>query len=324
MKLPHRRRFLHLTAGAAALPAVSWTARADTYPTRPVHIVVGYPAGVSTDIVARLIAQSLSEGLGQQFIIDNRPGAGTNIGTELVVKAPPDGYTLLAAVSTNSINATLYKNINFNFIRDITPVAGIARGPFVMVVNPSVPANTVSELIAYTKANPGKINMASGGNGTAPHIFGELFKMMAAVDIVHVPYRSNYMADLLSGQVQLLISPIAQVIEFIKDGRLRALAVTTVARSDMLPDVPTMSEFVPGYEASGWYGMGAPKSTPSEIVDKLNKEINASLADPAIKARFADLATIPMPTTPAEFGKLIVDDTDKWGKVIRAANIKAE
>ena len=323
MKLP-RRLFLHLAAGAAAFPAASRIARAEPYPTRPVHIIVGYGASTGPDIVARLIAQSLSERLGQQFLIDNRPGAGTNIGTELVTKASADGYTLLLAGSTNAFNATLYTDLNFNFAHDITPVAGIARSPFVMVVNPAFPARTLPEFIAYAKANPGKVNMASGGIGTAPHIFGELFKMMAGVDMVHVPYRGSVMPDLLGGQVQVAFVAIAGAIEYIRTDRLHALAVTTATRSDTLPDVPTVGEFVPGYEASSWYGIGAPKNTPSEIVDKLNKEIKASLADPAMKARLADLGSIPMSITPAEFAKLIAGDIDKWDKVIRAANIKPE
>ena len=325
VKVP-RRQFLHLAAGAAALPAVSRIARAQTYPTRPVRIIVGFAAGGPTDIAARLIGQWLSERLGQQFVIENRPGAGSNIGTEAVVRAPPDGYTLLLVGTPNAINATLYDNLNFNFIRDIAPVASIMRAQGVMVVNPSVPAKTVPEFIAYAKANPGKINMASAGNGSPPHISGELFKLMAGVNMVHVPYRGGgpALTDLLGGQVQVMFEPDVSSIEYIRAGKLRALAVTTATRSEALPDIPTVGEFVPGYEASGWYGVGAPKDTPAEIVDKLNREINAGLADPKIKERLADLGGVPMPMTPAEFGKLIADETEKWGKVIRAANIQAD
>jgi tripartite-type tricarboxylate transporter receptor subunit TctC len=323
MKLP-RRQFLHLAAGAAALPAVSRFARAQTYPARPVHIVVGYPAGNAPDIIARLMGQWLSERLGQQFVIDNRPGFGGNIGTEVVVKAPPDGYTLLLPVSTNAVNATLYTNLNFNFIRDIAPVASVANAPFVMVVTPSFPAKTVPDFIAYAKANPSKINMASGGNGTAPHIFGELFMSMTGVHLVHVPYRGAYMPDLLAGQMQVVFGPIAQSVELIRTGKLRALAVTTAKRLDVLLDVPSLGEFVRGYEAAGWYGIGAPKNTPAEIIDKLNEATNGALADPKLKARLADLGVRPMPMTPAEFGTFIADETEKWAKVIKAAGIKPE
>jgi tripartite-type tricarboxylate transporter receptor subunit TctC len=323
MKLP-RRKFLHLAAGAAALPTVSRIARAQAYPSRPVRIVVGYPAGNAPDIIARLMGQWLSERLGQQFVIDNRPGFGGNIGTEVVVKAPPDGYTLLLPVSTNAVNATLYTNLNFNFIRDIAPVASVANAPFVMVVTPSFPAKTVPDFIAYAKANPSKINMASGGNGTAPHIFGELFMSMTGVHLVHVPYRGAYMPDLLAGQMQVVFGPIAQSVELIRTGKLRALAVTTAKRLEVLPDVPSVGEFVRGYEAAGWYGIGAPKNTPAEIIDKLNEATNGALADPKLKARLADLGVRPMPMTPVEFGTFIADETEKWGKVIRAANIKPE
>jgi tripartite-type tricarboxylate transporter receptor subunit TctC len=323
MKLP-RRNFLHLAAGAAALSAVSRIARAQSYPTRPVRIVVGYPAGNAPDIIARLIGQWLSERLGQQFVIENRPGFGGNIGTEVVVKAPPDGYTLLLPVSTHAVNATLYANLNFNFIRDIAPVASVADAPFVMVVAPSFPAKTVPEFVAYAKANPSKINMASPGNGTAPHIFGELFMSMTGVHLVHVPYRGAYMSDLLAGQIQVVFGPIAQSVELIRTGKLRALAVTTAKRLEALPDVPSVGEFVPGYEASGWYGVGAPKNTPAEIVEKLNEATNVALADPKLKARLADLGVRPRPMTPTEFGKFTADETEKWGKVIRAANIKPE
>jgi tripartite-type tricarboxylate transporter receptor subunit TctC len=326
MKLPHRRQFLHLAAGAAVLPALSRVARAQAYPSRPVRIVVGFPPGGPTDILARLMGQWLSERLGQQFIVDNRPGAGGNIGVEAVVRAPPDGYTLLQVSVVNAINATLYEKQTFNFIRDVVPVASISRVPTVMEVNQSVPARTVSEFIAFAKANPGKLNMASSGIGTSQHVFGELFKTMAGIDMVHVPYRGSAPAitDLLSGQVQVMFDTMASSIEHIRAGMLRALAVTTATRLDVLPDIPTVSDFVPGYEASGWNGMAAPKNTPAEIIDKLNKEINAGLADSKIKARLADLGGAPIPMTPADFGKLIADETEKWGKVIRAANIKPE
>ncbi len=323
MKLP-RRQFLHLAAGAAALPAASRNASADNYPTRPVRIIVGFPAGNTSDTVARLAGQSLSEQLGQQFIVENRPGAAGNIATEVVVRAAPDGYTLLQVISGNAANVTLYPNLNFDFMRDIAPVASICRVPDVMVVNPSVPADTVPEFIAYAKANPGKINMASAGNGSASHLAGELFKMMTGVDLVHVPYRGSFLPDLLGRQIQVVFPPIPTVIGYIRAGKLRALAVTSAARSEALPDIPTMAETVPGYEASAWYGMGVPKSTPAEIIDRLNKEIIAGLADPKIKARLSDLGAVPMPMTPGEFGKFIAAETEKWGKVIRAANIKAE
>jgi len=325
MKLP-RRNFLYLAAGAAALPAVSRVARAQAYPTRPVRIVVGLAPGGTNDIVARLMGQWLSERLGQPFVIENRPGAGTNIATEMVVRAPADGYTLLLVNATNAINATLYERLNFNFIRDITAVAGILRTPNVMVVNPSVPAKSVPEFIAYAKANPGKLNMASPGNGTSLHVVGELFKMMTGVNMVHVPYRGSGPAftDLLGGQVQVYFPGTVSSIEYIKTGRLRALAVTTAMRSEALPDVPTVSEFVPGYEASGWFGVGAPKSTPTEIIDKLNNEVNAALADPKMKARLADVGGSALSGSPADFGKLIADETEKWAKVIKFAGIKAD
>jgi tripartite-type tricarboxylate transporter receptor subunit TctC len=323
MKLP-RRQFLHLAADAAALAAVSRIAWALDYPTRPVHLIVGFPAGFSPDIIGRLTAQSLSERLGQQVIVDNRPGAASNIGTELVVRASPDGYTLLVASGANAVSATLYENLNFNFIRDIEPVASIARAPLIMTVNPSVPANTVPEFIAYAKANPGKINMASGGIGTTPHVAGELFKIMAGVDMIHVPYRVSDVPDLIAGQVQVVFAPIPTVIGFIRPGKLRALAVTSATRWEVLSDIPTVAEFVPGYEASTWFGIGAPEKTPVEIVDKLNKEVNAGLIDPKMIARLADLGGLPMPLTPAEFGKFIAEETDKWAKVIRTANIKPE
>ena len=318
MKLP-RRRFLHLAAGAAALPAVSRFARAQAYPSRPVRIVVGFAAGSSLDILARLMGQWLSERLGQPFVIENRPGAGTNIATEAVVRAPPTATRFSLVSPANAINATLYDKLNFNFIRDIAPVASIVREPNVMVVNPSVPAKTVPEFIAYAKANPGKINMASAGNGTASHMAGELFKMMAGVDMVHVPYRGGgpALTDLIGGQVQVMFPGTIASVEYIKTGKLRALAVTTATRLEALPDLPTVGDFVPGYEASLMDGVGAPKNTPAEIVDKLNKEINAGLADPKIKARLADLGGTVLPGSPADFGKLIADETEKWAKVIR-------
>ena len=325
MKLP-RRQFLHLAVGAAALPSVSRVARAQAYPTRPVRIIVSFPAGSSGDIIARLMGQWLSERLGQPFVTENRPGAGANIGTEAVVRAPPDGYTLLLVASANAINATLYDKLDFNFIRDIAPVATIIRGPFVMVVNPSVPSRTVPEFIAYAKANPGKINFASVGNGTTPHVGGELFKMMTGVNMVHVPYRGlpPALTDLIAGQVQMSFVAAVASIEYIRAGKLRALAVTTTTRSDVLPDLPTVGEFLPGFEASIWLGIGAPKNTPTEIVDRLNKEINAGLADPTIKARLTDLGSTTLTGSPSDFGKLIADETEKWAKVIRAANIKAQ
>jgi tripartite-type tricarboxylate transporter receptor subunit TctC len=325
MKLP-RRRFLHLAAGAAALPSVAHSAWAQTYPTRPVRLVVSVPAGGSPDIVARVLGQRLSDRLGQQFVVDNRPGASTNIGTEAVVRAPADGYSLLFAMSANAINATLYDNLRFNFIRDAAPVASIARIPLVMEVHPSVPAKTVPEFIAYAKANPGKINMASSGNGTPLHVAGELFKMMAGVDLTHVPYRGEAVAlpDLLSGQVQAMFGVLPASLGYIRAGKLRALAVTTAKRQRVLPDVPAVDEFLPGYEASGWYGIVVPKGTPPEIVEKLNKEINAALADAKLKERLADLGCAVFAGSPADFGKFIVDETEKWAKVIRAAGIKAE
>jgi tripartite-type tricarboxylate transporter receptor subunit TctC len=325
MKLA-RRNFLHLAVGTAALPAVSRIALAQTYPSRPVRIIVGLAAGGGADITARLIGQWLSDRLGQQFIVENRPGAGNNIATEAVVRAPADGYTLLLVGSFNAVNATLYDKLNFNFIRDIAPVAGIVVVPYVMVVNPSVPAATVPEFIAYAKSNPGKISMASAGKGTTPHLAGELFKMMAGVDMVHVPYRGGGPAliDLLGGQVQIYFASTVSSIEYIRAGRLRALAVTTATRSEALPDLPTVGEFVPGYETIGWFGVGVPKNTPTEIVDKLNNEVNAALVDPKMKARLADLGGVALPGSPAEFGKLIADETEKWSKVIRAGNIKAQ
>jgi tripartite-type tricarboxylate transporter receptor subunit TctC len=325
MKLP-RRNFLHLAAGAAALPAVSRLAWAQAYPTRPVRIIVGAAPSGSFDIMARLIGQRLSEQLGQPFVIDNRPGAVGNIATEAVVRSPADGYTLLLVGAPHAINATLYDKLNFNFIRDIAPVAGIDREPLVMAVNPSVPARTVPEFIAYAKANPGKISMASAGNGTPSHVSGELFKMMAGVNMVHVPYRGGGPAlpDLLAGQVQVMFPSMSSSIEYVRTGKLRALAVTTATRSDSLPQVSTVSDFVPGFEATLWTGIGAPKNTPADIVDKLNREINAGLADPTIKARLADLGGTPLVGSPADFGKLIADETEKWAKVVKFAGIKAD
>jgi len=317
-----RRQFLHLAAGAAALPTISQIASAQTYPTRPVRIIVGWAAGGASDIAARLISQWLSERLGQQFIIENRQGAAGSIATESVVRAPPDGYTLLLA----DANATFFEKLNFNFIRDIAPVAGFMRVPFVMDVSPSVPAITVPEFITYAKAHPGKINMASAGTGGVSHVYGQLFKVMTDVDMVHVPYRgaSPALTDLLSGQVQIYFGTVTVSIGYIRAGKLRALAVTTLKRSEMLPELPTVAEFVPGYEASFWAGIGAPRNTPAEIIDKLNREINAALADPKMKARLADLGATGLAGSPADFGKLIADETEKWGNVIRAANIKAE
>jgi tripartite-type tricarboxylate transporter receptor subunit TctC len=323
MKLP-RRQFLHLTAGAVALSAVSRFAWAQAYPSRPVRIIVPFPAGQATDTIARLMGQSLSERLGQAFVIENRTGAGGNIGTESVVGATPDGYTLLLVGLSNAVNATLYKKINFNFIREIAPVASIGSAPYVMVINPSVPAKTVAEFIAYAKANPGKINMGSSGIGSVSHVFGERFAMMTGINLVHVPYRGGYVPDLLSGQVQVVFGTISSCIQYVRSGMLRALAVTTATRSDVLPDIPTLVEFVPGYEASQWYGVGAPKDTPAEVIEKLNKEINAGAADPIVKARLAGLGVDPMSMTSAAFGKFVADEAEKWGKVIRAANIKVE
>ena len=324
MKFPHRRRVLHLAAGAAVLPVVSRVAGAQAYPSRPVRIVVPFPAAGLSDIVTRLVGQWLSERLGTPFIIENRPGAGSNLGTEVVVNAPPDGYTLLNLSSANATNATIYEKLNFNFIRDIAPVASLVRFPYVLEVSPSVPVKTVPELIAYAKANPGKLSIASAGTGTPAHIAGELFKETTGIDMVHVPYRGAALAltDLIGGQVQVMIDNMAASLEHIRAGRLRALAVTTATRLEPLPDLPTVGEFVPGFEASSMNGLGAPKRTPAEIVDKLNKEINAALADPKIKARIADLGLTPLVGSPADLEKLIADETEKWGKVIRAANIK--
>jgi tripartite-type tricarboxylate transporter receptor subunit TctC len=323
---PPRRRFLHLAAGAAALPAVSRLAWGQAYPSRPVRFIVPFPPGGLSDIVARLMGEWLSEHLRQPFVIENRPGAGSNLGTEVVVKAAADGYTLLLLGSPNAINATLYDKLNFNFIRDIAPVASLIRLPNIMEVNPSVPAKTVPEFIAYAKANPGTPDMASSGIGGVSHVAGELFKMMTGVDMVHVPYRGAALAlpDLMSGRVQVMFDNAASSIEYIRAGRLRALAVTTATRSEVLPDLPTVGEFVPGYEASTFTGIGAPKNTPAEIIDKLNREINVALADPKMKARLADLGGTVLPGSPAEFAKLIADETEKWGKVVKFAGIKPE
>jgi tripartite-type tricarboxylate transporter receptor subunit TctC len=323
MKLP-RRRFLHLAAGAAALPFTPYIARADAYPTRPVQMIVGFPPGAAPDIIARLSAQWLGERLGQNFVVENRPGAGSNIGTEVVVRAQPDGYTILADVLSSVLNTSLYQNLSFNFMRDIAPVATVANAPYVVLVTPSLPAKTIPEFIAYAKANPGKINMASGGIGTASHIFGVLFMTMAGIELVHVPYRTNYMPDLISGQVQVVINPMPQSMEFVKAGRVRALAVTTKDPLAALPDLPTVNQFVPGYEAIGWYGVGAPKDTPHDIIDKLNMTINAALQEPTPKARLADLGVEPMRKTPAEVGQFLAAENEKWGGVIRAAKIKLD
>ena len=325
MKLP-RRKFLHVAAGAAALPALPRVASALDYPTRPVHLLVGFAAGGPLDTSARLIGQWLSERLGQPFVIENRLGAGSNLATEIVARAAPDGYTLLEASAANAWNAALYDNLSFNFIRDIALVAGVRRAAGVMEVNPSVPVRTVPEFITYAKANPGKINMATGGAGSAPHLYGELFKMMAGVDLVTVNYRGSAPAlpDLIAGQVQVMFDVVISSIGHIRAGKLRPLGVTTTTRLDVLPDVPPISDFLPGYEASSWDGIGAPANTPPEIVGILNKQVNAALADPTFKARLADLGAEPFAGSPAEFGKFIVDYTEKWGKVIRAAGIKAE
>jgi tripartite-type tricarboxylate transporter receptor subunit TctC len=323
MTLP-RRKFLHLAAGAAALPAASKIAWAETYPARPVRIMVAFAAGSGSDILARLMAQWLSERLGQQFVIENRAGAGGNVGTEAVVKAQPDGYTLLKVVPANTVNDTLYDKLGFNFIRDIAPVAGMARVPYVLVVNPSLPVRTVPEFIAYAKANPGKLNFASAGVGTGIHMSGELFKMMTGVHMVHVPYRGagNAMTDLIGGQVQLMFDTTQASIPHIRAGKVRALAVTTAVRSPELPDLPPIGDFVPGYESSGSFGFGAPRGTPAEVVEKLNREINAILADPKAKARIAELGGEPLTGSPAVYGRLLADETEKWRKVIRAGNIQ--
>ena len=325
MRLP-RRQFLHLVAVAAMLPAASRIAKAQGYPTRPVRIIVGFTAGGNFDLTARLISQWLSQRLGQQFIVENRPGAGTNIATEAVVRAPADGHTLLRGGAVNAINATLYEKLNFDFLRDIAPVASVIRFPNVIDLNPSFPAKTIPEFIAYAKANPAKVNMASSGNGTSQHLSGELFKMMTGVNLVHVPYRGapQALTDLIGGQVQVSFDPLPPAIELIRSGKVRALAVTTAVRSDALPDVSTVGEFVPGYEASGWNGIVAPRNTPIEIIQKLNTEINAGLADPGIRAKLTDLGGMVLAGSAADFGKLIADEIDKWGKVIRFAGVKPD
>ena len=327
MKLPHRRQFLHLAAGVAVLPAAARIAWAQSYPSRPVHLLVGYAAGGTTDIVARLIGQWLSKRLGQSFVVENRPGAATNIATEAVVRSPPDGYTLLVAgLSTNTINQSLYTDLNFNFMRDIAMVAGIGTSPLVLEVNPSLPVNSVPELIAYAKANPGKVSLASFGSGTISHVAGELFKITTGVQMVHVPYRGSapMITDLLGGQVQAAFDALPASIEYIKTGKLRALAITTAERSPALPDVPTLSDYLPGFEATSSFAIGAPKSTPREIIDKLNEEIDAGLADPVITARLVDLGAMAFRASPANLDKLVVEQTEKWARVIRTANIKPE
>jgi tripartite-type tricarboxylate transporter receptor subunit TctC len=325
VKLP-RRRFLHLTVGAAALPAISRMARAQTYPARPVRLLVGFAPAGTTDIHARLIAQWLSERLGQQFIVENRVGAGGNLATEAVVRAAPDGYTLLEASAADAWNATLYSNLKFNFIRDIVPVASISKGMNVLLVHPTLPVKSIPDLIAYTKMHPGKVIVGSAGVGSSPHICWELFRAMTGTEMLHVPYRGGgpALTDMLAGQVQVYFGALGSSIEYVKSGNLRALAVTGATRSDALPDIPYIGEFVPGYEASGWQGIGAPRNTPTEVVDKLNKEINAALADPKMKARLADLGSTPFVNSPADFGKFIAEFTERWGKIIRSANIKAD
>ena len=319
-----RRNFLKLAAGATALPALSRIARADTYPSRPVRLIVGYPAGIAPDIFSRLAAQGLSERLGQQFIVENRPGANSNVATEMVVRAPPDGYTLLTVTATNAINATLYDNLSFDILRDVAPIGGLMRSANVVQVTPSLPVKTLQEFIAYAKANPGKLNYASAGNGSATQVAGELFKMMAGIDIVHIAYHSNYLPDLMSGQVQASFSPVAQSIEFIKAGKLRPLAVTSATRMAALPDVPAVNETVPGYEAYVWDAMGAPANTPADVVDKINKALNDTQTTPEMKARYAELGAEPFIVTPADFGKFLAAETKKWGDVVRAAHIHTE
>jgi tripartite-type tricarboxylate transporter receptor subunit TctC len=325
MKFP-RRQFLQLAAGGALLPAVSTIAKAQAYPSRPVRLIIGYTPGGSADLTARLMGQWLSERLGQPFVIENRPGGGTNIATEAVVRAAPDGYTLLLAAPANAVNATLYDKLNFNFLRDVEPVAGIIRFPNVVVVNPQVPVKTIPELIAYAKANPGKLNMASSGNGSTIHMSGELFKMLTGINMVHVPYRGGAPAltDMISGQVQVMFDNIPTCAEHVKSGKLRGLAVTSTTRSEVLPDLPTVSDFLPGYEASAWYGIVAPKNTPAEMIETLNKATNAVLADPAAKTRFAELGAILLPGSAADFGKLLADETEKWGKVVKFSGARVD
>jgi tripartite-type tricarboxylate transporter receptor subunit TctC len=325
MQIP-RRKFLHFTFGAAAMPLALRHARADTYPDHPVRIIVGYAAGGPTDIAGRLVSEILSKRFGQQFAVEDKPGAGSNLGTELVVNSPPDGYTLLLVTQSNAINATLYRNLNYDFIRDITPVASLLHAPSVLVVNPSVPAKTIPELIAYAKANPGKLNMGTAGIGSPPQLYGELFKMMTGITMTTVNYRGGEpgLVDLLAGQIQVMVEGITSSIGYIRGGKLRALGVTSAKRADALPDVPAIDEFVPGYDADGWFGLGAPKGTPATIVETLRKAINAGIADPAMQAKFADIGAAAMPTTLDEFKKIIADETDKWGKVVRTAGLKAE
>jgi tripartite-type tricarboxylate transporter receptor subunit TctC len=322
-----RRRFLQLAASAALLPAASgrtWSQVPQTYPSRPVRFIVGFPAGNAPDIIARLVGQMLSERLGQQFVIENRPGAASNIATEAALAAPADGYTIQMIVLTNVFNATLYPNLKFNFMRDIAPVGGIANAPYLIVVNPSLPVKSIPEFIAYAKANPGKINYASGGNGSSSHIFGELLKTMTGINITHVPYRSSFMPDLLSGQIQMTINPIPQAMEYVRTERVRAIAATTAKRLDFLPDVPTVNESVPGYVATGWYGLSVPRNTPAEVVKTLNEATTAALADPKVKARLATLGVEPMPMSPAGFAKFIKDESEKWANAIKATGIRVE
>jgi tripartite-type tricarboxylate transporter receptor subunit TctC len=323
MKLP-RRTFLHMAAGAAALPVLPRMAWSLDYPTRPVRVIVGFPAGSGPDVIARLVGQRVADRLGQQFVVEDRSGAGSSIAAQDVVSASADGYTLLLAANANAVNASLYPNLPFKFVRDIAPVGMICSAPFLLMANPAMPAKTLPEFITYAKTNPGKINMASPGIGTTPHLMYELLKMMTGIEVVHVPYRTGYIPDLLSGQVQVAFSTITQAIQYVGDGRLRALAVSSAARSDVLPDVPAVGEFVPGYDASGWFGICAPVATPTAIIDKLNNAINAIVAEPDTRARLVGLGVRPLSMTPTEFGKLIADDTEKWAKVIRSANIKTE
>jgi tripartite-type tricarboxylate transporter receptor subunit TctC len=323
MQFP-RRKFLYVAASTVALPALPRRTRAEAYPSRPVHIIVGFPAGTAPDITGRIVAQSLSERIGQQFIVDNRPGAASSIAIETVAKAPADGYTLLLALSSNVVNAALYANLSFNVVRDVTPAAFIGANPFVLVATPSLPVKTFSEFIAYAKANPGKVNMASQGVGTTPHVCGELLKLMTGITFTHVPYRRALMPDLLAGQVHFYFSPLPQPIEYVKDGRLRGLAITSATRSALLPDVPTVGEFVPGYQAVGWIGVGTPKGTSTEVIDKLNGEINALVSEPQMKARLFSLGVEPKPMTPGEFGKFVAEEYDKWADVIRRADVKPE
>ncbi len=321
---PSRRQVLHLTAGAALLPAASRFAFADIYPSRPVRIVEGYPPGLTPDIVARLVAQSMSERMGQEFVIDNRPGAGSNLAADLVIHSAADGYTLLGMTITNAVNATLYKNLTFDIVRDVAPVIGTFRSPLVMVINPSMPFRTVPEFLAYAKANPGKINYGSPGYGTANHMAGELLRVLTGIELVHIPYRGSYMPDLLAGQTQVTWAPLATSLEFVKAGKLLVIAMTGTTRSDLLPGVPAMAESVPGYEYYVWHGIGAPKGTPADIIGKLNTAANSCLAEPKMKARFAEVGGVAIGGTPGEYGKLIADETEKWGKVVKAANLKAE